>query len=51
MEVKHGAKENVRWEFYEGQKDPWLVHCVECSSKTEKIYRFDVMLGLNETID
>ena len=23
MEVKHGAGKKVRWEFYEGERDPW----------------------------
>ena len=40
--LKHGACRKVRWEFFEGQKDPWCEQCVECSSKTGKIYRFDV---------
>ena len=42
----------MRWEFSEGQKDPWLKECVKCSSKTEKKYTdLMSMLGLKETID
>ena len=42
MEVKHCAWRKVRWEFYEGQKDPWLEQYVEYSSM---IQRFDVHVG------
>ena len=27
---------NERWEFYDGQRDPWLEQCVEYSSKKQK---------------
>ena len=35
----------MRWEFDEGQKDPWREQCVEYSSKTKKFYTFDVHAG------
>ena len=29
------SQKEMRWEFYKGQKDPWLEQCVECNSETE----------------
>ena len=39
MKESENLKEMRKLEFCEGQKDQWLVQCVECSSKTEKDLR------------
>ena len=51
MEVKHGAQKKVRWEFSKDRKIHDESNVWSTSERHKKIYSFDFMLGLNDTID